>query len=64
MSEHNGWDVNKKLVRHQIKSLDESLEEINQRLTNIENKIWILQIKAAGIGGFVSFVISYIMGKV
>lgn len=63
MSDKNGWDVNKKLVRHQIKSLDESLSEINQRLTNIENKIWILQIKAAGIGGFVAWVTSYIMGK-
>ena len=63
MSDKNGWDVNKKLVRHQIKSLDEALGEINQRLTNIENKIWILQVKAAGIGGFVAWVTSYIMGK-
>ena len=63
MSDDNGWEVNKKLVRHQIKSLDESLIEINQRLTNIENKIWILQVKAAGIGGFVAWVTSYIMSS-
>ena len=63
MSNNNGWDVNKKLVRHQIKTMDESLAEINQRLTNIESKIWILQIKAAGIGGFVAWVTSYIMGR-
>lgn len=63
MSENNGWDVNKKLIRHQLEHMEDSLDKINNRLTSIENKIWILQIKAAGIGGFVSFVISYIMGR-
>lgn len=63
MSDDNGWDMNKKLIRHQLKHMNESLTQINERLTNIENKIWVLQIKAAGIGGFVALVTSYIMGK-
>jgi len=63
MSDENGWDVNKNLIRYQLKHMNKSLEQINKRLTKIENKIWILQIKAAGIGGFVALVTSYIMGK-
>ena len=59
----NGWSENKKLIRHQLEHMDKSLEAINDRLSNIESKIWILQIKAAGIGGFVAFATSYIMGK-
>jgi len=63
MSDENGWDVNKNLIRYQLKHMNKSLEQINKRLAKIENKIWILQIKAAGIGGFVALVTSYIMGK-
>ena len=59
----NGWGENKKLIRHQLEQLEISLDKINQRLTNIESKIWVLQVKAAGIGGFVAIVTSYLMGK-
>lgn len=60
----NGWGENKKLIRHQLEHMDKSLEKINERLIKIESKIWILQIKAASIGGFVAFLTSYFMGKV
>tara|TARA_R110000822_G_scaffold113657_7_gene244860 strand:+ start:1506 stop:1640 length:135 start_codon:yes stop_codon:yes gene_type:complete len=43
--------------------MEKTLEKIDRRLTKIENKIWILQIKAAGIGGIVAFFTTFIMDK-
>jgi hypothetical protein len=59
----NGWHENKKLIRHQLAHMEKTLEKIDRRLTKIENKIWILQIKAAGIGGIVAFFTTFIMDK-
>jgi len=64
MPDNNGWTENRKLIRHQLAHMEKTLEKIDRRLTKIENKIWILQIKAAGIGGTVAFLTSLAMGKI
>jgi len=63
MMSENGWHENKKLIRHQLIQMEKTLEKIDSRLIKIENKIWILQIKAAGIGGAVAFLTSFAMDK-
>ena len=60
----NGWDTDAKMVLWRLKKLDKDLLEINERLECIQSKVWLLQLKAAGIGGFVAFVTSYIMSRI
>jgi len=59
----NGWTSDAKLVLFRLDRIDGDLSEINQRLQRIESRVWMLQVKAAGVGGFVAFLTSYFMGK-
>ena len=59
----NGWKTDAKLVLWRLGQIDNELTKIDNRLESIESKVWILQVKAAGIGGFVALVTSYIMGR-
>ena len=56
----NGWKMNERMVLHRLDRIDRELHGIDKRLRQIEGKMWVLQTKAAILGGVAGVVPSLI----
>lgn len=45
------WDKDANLVLHRLDTIDSELKNIEKRLRHIEKSVWVLQAKAAIVGG-------------
>lgn len=54
----NGWDEYKRLVIHELESTNIRLDRLDKRLAKIEQRITVLQTKAATYAAGVAILIS------
>ena len=50
------WEKDANLVLHRLDTIDDELKNIDGRLRQIEKSVWVLQAKAAIIGGIAGMV--------